>query len=109
MLSEQYRMHPTIAEFPSWRFYNHELRTGVQPEDRPPVGLQGLDLGHVALVRRGTAALRITPFDQLSGRSRQLSGCFMVFQSSTAKPPRSLGSCLRQCQSQVLRFPGTCF
>eukprot|EP00971_Amphidinium_carterae_P228029 4523011-Amphidinium_carterae.1 len=29
MLSIQYRMHPVIAEFPSWRFYNHKLETGL--------------------------------------------------------------------------------
>lgn len=55
MLSIQYRMHPLIAEFPSWRFYGHKLETGVRPEDRPPLPLQGLDLGTMAIVHVGAA------------------------------------------------------
>ena len=34
MLDVQYRMHPLIAHFPSWRFYRAELQTGISPEDR---------------------------------------------------------------------------
>lgn len=34
MLGIQYRMHPLIAHFPSWRFYRAELKTGVLPEER---------------------------------------------------------------------------
>ena len=30
-LSEQYRMHPQIASFPSWRFYRGELKSVAQP------------------------------------------------------------------------------
>lgn len=55
MLSIQYRMHPLIAEFPSWRFYNHKLETGIRREDRPEVLLQGLVLGTMAIVHVGFA------------------------------------------------------
>ncbi|CAE7330368.1 Upf1 [Symbiodinium natans] len=33
-LSEQYRMHPQIASFPSWRFYRGDLKSAVQESDR---------------------------------------------------------------------------
>lgn len=55
MLSIQYRMHPMIAEFPSWRFYDHKLETGVRPADRPVVPLQGLDLGTMAVIHVGAS------------------------------------------------------
>ncbi|CAE8623465.1 unnamed protein product [Polarella glacialis] len=55
MLSVQYRMHPLIAEFPSWRFYNHKLETGIRPSDRPVLPLQGLDLGTLAIIHVGAA------------------------------------------------------
>lgn len=35
MLDVQYRMHPAIAEYPSARFYEGKLKTGIAPEDRP--------------------------------------------------------------------------
>eukprot|EP00397_Hematodinium_sp_SG-2012_P004327 GEMP01004338.1.p1 GENE.GEMP01004338.1~~GEMP01004338.1.p1 ORF type:complete len:906 (+),score=219.90 GEMP01004338.1:588-3305(+) len=35
MLDTQYRMHPAIASFSSWRFYRSELRDGVFARDRP--------------------------------------------------------------------------
>lgn len=35
MLDTQYRMHPVIAGFSSWRFYLGDLKSGVTPEDRP--------------------------------------------------------------------------
>merc|ERR1719193_2512936 len=35
MLDTQYRMHPDIASFSSYRFYRGELRDGVAPHDRP--------------------------------------------------------------------------
>eukprot|EP00929_Paragymnodinium_shiwhaense_P055921 TRINITY_DN27995_c0_g1_i3.p1 TRINITY_DN27995_c0_g1~~TRINITY_DN27995_c0_g1_i3.p1 ORF type:complete len:1156 (+),score=273.93 TRINITY_DN27995_c0_g1_i3:35-3469(+) len=53
MLSTQYRMHPLIAEFPSWRFYNHQLKTGIRPQDRPAMALQGLNLGTLCIVHVG--------------------------------------------------------
>jgi len=31
----QYRMHPLIAEFPSARFYQGKLKTGITAEERP--------------------------------------------------------------------------
>ena len=34
MLGIQYRMHPLISHFPSWRFYRAELKTGIQPHER---------------------------------------------------------------------------
>merc|ERR1712050_660788 len=34
VLAEQYRMHPQIAAFPSWRFYRKELKTAVSPSER---------------------------------------------------------------------------
>ena len=37
MLTTQYRMHPTIREFPSARFYENRLEDGCSPSDRPPV------------------------------------------------------------------------
>ena len=37
MLTTQYRMHPTIREFPSARFYENRLEDGCRAEDRPPV------------------------------------------------------------------------
>lgn len=36
MLTTQYRMHPTIREFPSARFYDNKLEDGCTPADRPP-------------------------------------------------------------------------
>jgi len=38
MLDTQYRMHPTISCFPSWRFYNSKLMDGIVADDRklPP-------------------------------------------------------------------------
>ena len=35
LLDTQYRMHPLIAEYPSARFYNGLLRSGISAEDRP--------------------------------------------------------------------------
>ncbi|PRW21033.1 regulator of nonsense transcripts 1 (RENT1) [Chlorella sorokiniana] len=37
LLDVQYRMHPAIAAFPSQHFYKGRVKSGVQPEDRPPV------------------------------------------------------------------------
>lgn len=34
MLTEQYRMHPQIAAFSSWRFYKGALRSGIKDSDR---------------------------------------------------------------------------
>eukprot|EP00927_Polykrikos_kofoidii_P039352 TRINITY_DN33755_c0_g1_i1.p1 TRINITY_DN33755_c0_g1~~TRINITY_DN33755_c0_g1_i1.p1 ORF type:complete len:1158 (-),score=210.38 TRINITY_DN33755_c0_g1_i1:56-3121(-) len=53
MLSVQYRMHPLIAEFPSWRFYDHKLETGIRPNDRQPILLEGLELGTMAIIHVG--------------------------------------------------------
>ncbi len=36
MLTTQYRMHPTIREFPSAKFYENRLEDGCKSEDRPP-------------------------------------------------------------------------
>ena len=36
MLTTQYRMHPTIREYPSARFYEDRLDDGCTPEERPP-------------------------------------------------------------------------
>ena len=36
MLTTQYRMHPTIREFPSSRFYENRLEDGCTSADRPP-------------------------------------------------------------------------
>jgi len=36
MLTTQYRMHPTIREFPSARFYDNKLEDGCTPAERPP-------------------------------------------------------------------------
>ena len=37
MLTTQYRMHPSIREFPSSRFYENRLDDGCGKQDRPPV------------------------------------------------------------------------
>ncbi|CAJ1351779.1 unnamed protein product [Effrenium voratum] len=48
-LSEQYRMHPQIASFPSWRFYRGELKSAVKESERQlPRGL--VLSSHVALL-----------------------------------------------------------
>ena len=36
MLKTQYRMHPTIREFPSSRFYDGKLDDGCTKSERPP-------------------------------------------------------------------------
>ena len=36
MLTTQYRMHPTIREFPSSKFYENRLEDGCTSADRPP-------------------------------------------------------------------------
>ena len=36
-LDTQYRMHPNIAKFPSERFYNGKLKSGVNAESRRPI------------------------------------------------------------------------
>jgi len=36
MLTTQYRMHPTIREFPSSRFYENRLEDGCSSSERPP-------------------------------------------------------------------------
>ena len=36
MLTTQYRMHPTIREYPSARFYDGRLEDGCRSEERPP-------------------------------------------------------------------------
>lgn len=35
MLNVQYRMHPTIASFPSDKFYEGQLKNGIDCADRP--------------------------------------------------------------------------
>ena len=35
MLDTQYRIHPALIHFPSNRFYNGLLKSGVTPEQRP--------------------------------------------------------------------------
>ena len=35
MLDTQYRMHPSLIDFPSKFFYNDSLKSGVTPEERP--------------------------------------------------------------------------
>ncbi len=37
LLSVQYRMHPSINEFPSREFYGGKVSTGIQASSRPPV------------------------------------------------------------------------
>eukprot|EP00930_Biecheleria_cincta_P067106 TRINITY_DN534_c0_g1_i2.p1 TRINITY_DN534_c0_g1~~TRINITY_DN534_c0_g1_i2.p1 ORF type:complete len:1465 (-),score=368.91 TRINITY_DN534_c0_g1_i2:53-4408(-) len=40
LLTDQYRMHPSISAFPSWRFYRGELKNAVTDRDRQlPDGL----------------------------------------------------------------------
>merc|ERR1719277_89903 len=40
LLTDQYRMHPSISAFPSWRFYRGELKNAVLDSDRPlPAGM----------------------------------------------------------------------
>jgi len=40
LLTDQYRMHPSISAFPSWRFYRGELKNAVTDADRQlPPGL----------------------------------------------------------------------
>lgn len=34
-LDTQYRMHPGISEFPSFHFYNNQIKTGISKEKRP--------------------------------------------------------------------------
>lgn len=35
LLDTQYRMHPSIAGFPSQMFYDGKLRSGIKASDRP--------------------------------------------------------------------------
>ncbi|CAF4882758.1 unnamed protein product, partial [Rotaria sp. Silwood2] len=35
MLDTQYRMHPSLIDFPSKVFYDGSLKTGIKPEQRP--------------------------------------------------------------------------
>jgi len=41
LLDIQYRMHPSISEFPSYKFYNSQLQNGIDASDRQIV--QGFD------------------------------------------------------------------
>ena len=60
MLDTQYRMHRSICEFPSEEFYDSNLKTGIQDDERPmfPSGFPwphlphvgGPDLGHARMV-----------------------------------------------------------
>lgn len=36
LLDTQYRMHPAISKFPSLRFYDGKVKSGVPGSDRPP-------------------------------------------------------------------------
>lgn len=47
LLDTQYRMHPTIAEFPGARFYDGRLTDGITAAERPaPAGLLWPDWAH---------------------------------------------------------------
>lgn len=52
MLDTQYRMHPTLRDFPSGRFYDGQLLDGVSAEERPaPAGFMWPDWdGPVAFI-----------------------------------------------------------
>lgn len=65
MLMEQYRMHPKIASFCSWRFYRGQLKSGVKDADRPlPPGVPvscPLAFFHVEADERSKGASKINP------------------------------------------------
>ena len=56
MLDTQYRMHPTIAAFSSWRFYRGQLRNGVTAVERPGDVLFGTDVSVVVVHVEGSEA-----------------------------------------------------
>jgi len=65
LLSEQYRMHPSISAFPSWRFYRGELKNAVtDAERRLPQGLpfrSNLAFLHVDAVEASGGASKKNP------------------------------------------------
>jgi len=58
MLDTQYRMHPTIAEFPARHIYDNKLQSQVDPLKRvPPRGFPWPQRAHpVAFVETGASA-----------------------------------------------------
>jgi len=88
LLAEQYRMHPQIAAFPSWRFYRGELRSAVteSSRQRPPR----------LPVASPVALVHVDSIEQAAGASKKNlkeADCvaWLVQQISQALPGRLTG------------------
>ncbi|CAE8589524.1 unnamed protein product, partial [Polarella glacialis] len=63
LLNEQYRMHPQIASFPSWRFYRGELKSAVHESARKlPPGL---------VLKTNVVLLHVEAREQSKGASKR--------------------------------------
>ena len=86
LLTDQYRMHPSISAFPSWRFYRGELKNAVTDADRQlPSGLpfhNSLVFLHVDAIESSGGASKKNESEAFQEGNRWLKSLLSVFKSS---------------------------